>query len=131
MRASNSMTVEQYRASLGIAKKGGKPKHNKYNNRKTIIDGIKFDSLLEARRYTQLLALKRGGLIKDLVLQPVFNIEVNGKKICKYIADFKYYDTKLGTTIIEDAKGMKTDVYKLKKKLVEALYNIKIIEITK
>lgn len=131
MTASNKISVVDYRKQVGLSTKSGAVKRNKYGNRKTIVDGITFDSLLEATRYTQLKALERGGLIKDLVLQPVFAIELNGKKICKYISDFQYYDIEQARTIVEDCKGMKTDVYRLKKKLTEAQYGITIIEITK
>lgn len=57
-----------------------------------------------------------------------FICEVNGKKVCKYIADFEviYAD---GRVEIIDVKGMKTSIYNLKKKLVEALHDIKIIEV--
>lgn len=102
---------------------------NKYGNRKTEVDGILFDSQKEAQRYRELLIRERAGKIGDLELQPVFRIVVNGKKIAKYIADFRYRDLSTGATIIEDVKGVRTDVYQLKKKLVEALYNIQIVEV--
>jgi len=97
--------------------------YSKYRNKKTIVDGIPFDSKKEARRYQELKLMTRGGLIKKLELQPEFEIlpayRRNGKKIekIKYIADFKYIDTKRGITVVEDVKGFKTDVYKLKKKM--------------
>ena len=97
--------------------------YSKYKNRRTEVDGIEFDSLKEARRYQELKLLVRGGVIKDLELQPVFELipkqKHNGKSIRKanYIADFMYIDTKRGITVVEDVKGFKTDVYKLKKKM--------------
>ncbi len=97
--------------------------YNKYKNKKTIVDGIPFDSLKEARRYQELKLLVKGGVIKDLELQPVFEIipkqKRNGKTIkrAKYIADFKYTDIQRGIEVVEDVKGFKTDVYKLKKKM--------------
>jgi hypothetical protein len=54
-------------------------------------------------------------------------VEVQGKLICTYVADFKYLEN--GKEVVEDVKGFKTPVYKLKKKLVEAIYGIEIIEI--
>lgn len=111
---------------------------SKYRNQKTIVNGIKFDSKLEAKRYTELKLLERAGKIKGLVLQPSFEIipryEKNGKTIRKtsYKADFAYFDVEQGKNIVEDAKGFKTDVYKLKKKLFEYKYpNLTIREITK
>ena len=97
--------------------------YSKYKNRRTEVDGIEFDSLKEARRYGELKLLVKGGVIKDLELQPVFELipkqKHNGKTIRKanYIADFMYIDTKRGITVVEDVKGFKTDVYKLKKKM--------------
>lgn len=83
----------------------------------------KFDSLAEYNRYNYLANLVKRGIISELILQPEFLLQEkfkrNGKTIraIKYIADFKYYDVKMNTVIVEDVKGMKTDVYKLKAKL--------------
>lgn len=97
--------------------------YSKYKNKKTEVDGIKFDSLKEARRYGELKLLVKGGVIKDLELQPVFELiprqVYQGKTMRKvsYIADFMYKDIKRGITVVEDVKGFKTDVYKIKMKL--------------
>jgi hypothetical protein len=107
-------------------------KKSKYGNIKTEYDGYLYMSKREAQYAQQLNVLMKAKNIKNKVIsfekQVPFVIEVNGKKICKYLADFKvlYAD---GHEEIIDVKGMKTSIYKLKKKLVEALYNIKIIEI--
>ena len=96
-------------------------KTNKYHNKKVVIDGVTFDSKLEATRYRELKLLERKGLIKDLKLQPSYELIPTFKKGNKtyrktqYVADFCYYDNELGKTIIEDTKGFKTDVYILKK----------------
>ena len=109
---------------------------NKYNNKKIEIDGIKFDSQLEGDRYCQLKILERAKAIRDLRRQVVFELQPRYKKNNKniqpitYIADFVYYDCKKRKTIVEDTKGMKTEVYKLKKKMFEYLYkNLEITEI--
>ena len=105
----------------------------KYHNKKIVIDNIKFDSKKEGNRYKQLKLLEKAGLIKDLELQPAFLLQPNFKKNGKtnrkieYIADFKYYDIEAKKWIVEDTKGFKTDVYKLKKKLFE--YKYKDLEI--
>lgn len=104
-------------------------RQNKYNAVKTTIDGIVFDSKREALRYQELLLLQRAGQIRDLALQVPFAIIVNDKKICKYIADFQYVDSSTGKVVTEDAKGYPTPVYKLKRQLVEAIYNVKIVEV--
>lgn len=111
-------------------------KKSKYRNEKIIIDGIKFDSNREGQRYLDLKLLERAGMIKDLRLQHKFVLQEGyvgpvGKKIrpITYIADFVYYDIKKGCIVVEDAKGMLTDVYKLKKKMFEFRYGIPIHEI--
>ena len=103
-------------------------KPSKYHNKKVKIDNITFDSKLEATRYTELKLLERNGIIKDLQLQPSYELIPTFKKDNKtykktsYKADFSYFDNELGKTIIEDTKGFKTDVYTLKKKLFEYQY---------
>ena len=99
---------------------------NKYKNNKTVVNGHEFDSKKEARRYYKLLAMERAGEIKDLRLQPEYELIPRFKKGNKtyrktvYIADFEYVED--GMTIVEDVKGFKTPVYKLKKKLFEYKY---------
>ena len=101
---------------------------SKYKAKKTIVNGIEFDSKKEANRYATLLLLEKSGRIKDLKIQPVFelipNFKKNGKSYRKttYRADFQYFDTKLNKIVVEDVKGFKTDVYKLKKKMFEYKY---------
>lgn len=102
---------------------------NKYNAKKKEVDGFLFDSTSEANRYSDLKLAERAGNIRNLELQPKFSINLEGRHICDYFADFRYYDCDKEEIIIEDVKGMATDVYKLKKKLVEAVYKIKITEI--
>lgn len=100
---------------------------NKYRAIRTEVDGIMFASKKEAMRYKELKFLLQEQRISDLVLQPKFPIQVNGKKICTYIADFIYNED--GIQVVEDVKGVKTSVYRIKKKLTEAIYNITIKEV--
>lgn len=99
---------------------------NKYRNKKVVMDNIEFDSRLEANRYIELKLLQRAGKIKSLELQPRFLLQEGFKKNGKifrkieYIADFKYIEN--GKTIVEDVKGMQTDVFKLKHKIFEKVY---------
>jgi len=94
---------------------------NKYNNTKVVFNKIEFDSKKEMNRYIVLLNMARIGKITALELQPKFLLEegfvYNGKKErdINYIADFKY--KKGNDLIVEDVKGMKTEVYKIKRKL--------------
>lgn len=98
-------------------------KYNKYNASKTIVDGIRFDSRAEARRYRELKLLQRAGEIKDLELQPSFllieRFKYRGKtyRDTRYIADFAYTEVKTGLQVVEDVKGVETEVFRLKKKL--------------
>lgn len=102
---------------------------NKYNAVKTVIDDIKFDSKKEAARYCELKLLVRSGQISELVLQVRYNFFLNNINIAFYKADFCYLDHKTGETIVEDVKGYKTAIYRLKKKMMKAFYNIEIKEI--
>lgn len=96
---------------------------HKYHAKKTAVDGITFDSRKEAERYKELKALELVGKIDMLELQPRFELQESfkhkGKTIRKieYVADFVYRDLSTYELIVEDVKGVKTDVYKLKKKL--------------
>lgn len=96
------------------------PRQHKYNARKVEYDGMMFDSKKEMQRYSELKLLETAGEISQLELQPSFEIVVNGQRICKYRADFRYIE--FGRPIVEDVKGFKTPVYKLKAKLFKALY---------
>ncbi len=103
---------------------------NKFHARKETVDGIVFASKAEARRFRELKILQRAGEISHLEVQPEFKCTINGKLVCTYRADFRYR-TKSGS-VTEDVKGMRTPVYRLKKKLVEALFaGSKIVEITR
>ena len=101
---------------------------HKYKAKPTIFDGIRFASKSEAKRYAVLKLLQDAGEIRDLKTQYSIAIDVNGKHICNYVADFHYY-TKTGRPVVEDVKGFRTPVYKLKKKLVEAVHGIEIREV--
>ena len=102
---------------------------SKYRNVKTVVDGVTFDSGAEARRYGELKLLERAGEIENLELQPKFDCIIDGKKVCRYRADFSYFTKE--KRVVEDVKGFKTPVYRLKKKLVEALFpGVTITEIT-
>ena len=104
---------------------------SKYHNQKTkTIDGIEHDSKKEATRWMELQMLQRAGEIANLRRQVTFELipKQDGERACNYIADFVYLD-KSGKTIVEDAKGVRTDVYKIKRKLMLWRYGIKIKEV--
>ena len=108
-------------------------KESKYKNKKTTVDGIEFDSKKEAKRYQELLLMQRAGIITDLkrqvpyVLVPAFNLNKKRYRAMTYIADFVYKEN--GKEVVEDAKGFRTEVYKIKKKLMAYLYQIDIKEV--
>lgn len=105
---------------------------SKYHAKKTVVDGIEFDSAKEAKRYTRLRDMEEAGEIQDLRLQVPFELlpsfECDGVKYrgMRYIADFVYYRD--GDRVVEDCKGMKTAEYKLKKKLMAYINHINIEE---
>lgn len=101
-------------------------KGSKYGNKRTTIGKKTFDSKKEAVRWLQLVAMQNAGKISFLQTQKSYTLEVNGVLICRYRADFVYIENE--KTIVEDCKGFKTDVYKLKKKLMLAIYGIEIRE---
>ncbi len=103
------------------------PRHSKYNNIHCVVNGIKFSSIKEAKRYTDLFYLASAGKITDLKLQVVFKIEINGEKVCNYKADFTYIN-EAGGYIVEDTKGMRTPIYNLKKRLLFLTQGISIKE---
>lgn len=104
---------------------------SKYGNKRTEYNGRTYHSKREAEFARQLDLMRFAKDPKEKVVrvkpQPRFPIVVNGKKICTYVSDFEveYAD---GRVEVVDVKGYKTNLYKLKKKLVEATYNITIIE---
>ena len=125
-------------------------RRSKYGNRKTMVDGITFDSKKEANRFRELQLLERAGKITALqrqvkyVLIPTqreFSNEIYKKgahqgnfkpgkvleKECSYIADFAYIQD--GAYVVEDTKGVRTEAYKIKRKLMLERYGIQIREV--
>jgi len=109
-------------------------KYNKYNNRKTEVNGYVFDSKAEALRYSELAMLEVSGAITDLCCQPRYTLQegfmYRGKRIraITYIADFSYIDTDRGCFVVEDVKSIATltTVFAVKRKLFLRLYGEKI-----
>jgi hypothetical protein len=99
---------------------------SKYKNKRTLLDGIRFDSKKEAARWEQLLLLQKAGEIHDLERQVRYPLIVKGMKVAMYVADFRYIEK--GAVVVEDVKGMPTHVYKLKKLLMKALHGVEIRE---
>lgn len=109
----------------------------KYNNTKKTVDGITFDSILEARRYIILKSRLEAGTISDLRLQPHYTITEGYKDLSgtyirpvQYIADFSYINHETGKRIVEDTKGVRTEAYAIKRKLVRDRFGVEVTEIT-
>lgn len=109
---------------------GGKASRNKFGAKPTEVDGIAFASMAEARRYKELRLLERNGEITQLVAHPSWKFEVNGVKIGRFTPDFSYLDA-TGLVHVEDVKGSRrlSEAYGLRKKLLLALYGLRVVEI--
>lgn len=109
------------------------PNRSKVNAKGWHLDGKYFPSTAEAVRYLQLKDLTEAGLIEGLEVQPRYPLNVNGRLVCTYIADFRYdvVDDRGSVlrTVVEDVKGMIMPVYRLKRKLLEAVLNLDVLEI--
>lgn len=109
-------------------------KKSKYHAQKTVLDGIKFDSKKEANRYAELKLMERAGVIRDLKRQvryeliPAFDVDGKHYRPTTYVADFVYTDAKSGKEIVEDVKGVRTDVYRLKSKMFAHKFEVSILE---
>lgn len=105
---------------------------SKYHAKKTVVDGIAFDSRKEADRYLVLKGMEEDGSIEDLRRQvryelvPAFDVDGKHYRPVYYVADFVYRED--GREVVEDVKGMRTDVYKLKSKLFARRYGMTIRE---
>ena len=112
-------------------------RRSKYGAQKTEYDGIVFDSKREAERWRELALLQRAGEITDLRRQVKFilvpaQVDENGKiaeRAVSYVADFVYGDLRSGETVVEDAKGMHTREYIIKRKLMRYVHGIRIREV--
>jgi len=102
----------------------------KYRNIPTEVDGHKFSSRKEARRFGELKLLERAGEISGLRLQPAFPLDVNGVPVCRYVGDFAY--VREGVEVVEDVKSpitRKNPTYRIKAKLFRALKGFSVTEV--
>lgn len=121
----------------------------KYGNKKITVDGVTFDSKKEYLRWCELRLLERAGQIADLQRQVKYELipaqyeeferysTKTGKRLkngtrcvekeCSYIADFVYKQD--GQTVVEDTKGVRTEAYIIKRKLMLHIHGIKIREV--
>lgn len=105
---------------------------SKYRAKKTVVDGITFDSRKEADRYLALKGMEEDGNIEDLRRQvryelvPAFDADGKHYRPVYYVADFVYRED--GREVVEDVKGVRTDVYRIKSKLFARRYGVSIKE---
>ena len=101
---------------------------SKYHNKKISTASGTFDSQKEYKRWLDLLEMQRAGLITGLARQQRYELipKINGQRATYYVADFCYIEN--GDLVVEDCKGYRTEVYKLKKKLMKWRYGIDIKE---
>ena len=112
-------------------------RRSKYGAQKTEFDGLVFDSKHEAMRWRELALLQRSGEIADLQRQVKYilipaQVDEDGKiaeRAVSYVADFVYSDVRSGENVVEDAKGMHTRDYIIKRKLMRYVHGIKIREV--
>lgn len=101
------------------------PRRSKYGAKPTIVDGVRFASKKEARRWCELKLLERAGKIEDLRRQMPYEFTVNGVVIERARWDFRYHEIGKGI-VVEDSKGFETRDSKRKRKWMKALYCIDV-----
>lgn len=103
-----------------------KPKRNKFGAKKTVVDGIRFDSKREAEYYAELKLREKAGEVYEVEMQRPFAIVINGQLVCTYKSDFHFYDAIAKRRRVVDTKGFATPEFKLKKKLMKAVLGLEI-----
>jgi len=138
LQSEREIRQNRHRAqAVTFADKRATATRSKYNAKPTTVDGIRFASKAEARRYGELKLLERAGEIRNLELQPLYPIIINSAPVkirskgypngrdVVYIGDFRYFSG--NKTIVEDVKGADTPVSRLKRALVEAIYSVRVV----
>lgn len=123
--------MAQERMTVAEARKRGllnSNKSSKYSSKRTFYNGVWYASKKESKRAYELDMLLKAGEVKKWTPQVKYEFVLNGKKICSYFLDF-LVEYSNGEIRYEDVKGMQTPVYKIKKKMMKAFYDIDITEI--
>jgi hypothetical protein len=103
---------------------------SKYGAQPCEVDGVRFASVREARRWQELQLLARAGAIVGLRRQVRYPLDaVGGANVGAYVADFAYVDAETGQSIVEDAKGFRTPLYAWKARHFAAQYGQTIREV--
>lgn len=106
-------------------------KQPKYRNKKTVLDGFTFDSQKEANRYLIYKDEKERKRILDFKMQVKYKFIINGQLVCSYVSDFviKHLDGRTEVIDVKSEATRKLPVYRIKKKLMKAIYNIEVKEV--
>lgn len=120
---SDRMSAAEFRA---IQKADQPERPSKYRNKKTTVDGIKFDSKREAQFYSSLKQLERAGQVSQIELQKRYPLAVNGHAVCFYLADFAFHDAIQDRYRVVDIKGVVTKDFSIKRKLMRAIHGIEV-----
>lgn len=108
------------------SEKPKKKSKSKFGNKKINVNGILYHSKGEYARECALNTQQKAGIIKDLKRQVTFSLDVNDVHVCKYVADWSYTIVKGDVRVIEDFKGVKTEGFILKSKLMKACHGIDV-----
>lgn len=114
------ISSQQYRA------RAAKPKRSKYGSKRTLFDGILFDSKAEAQYYANLKLRERAGEVTDINRQRWYDLMVNGVLVARYRADFVFFDREACARRIVDVKGVVTREFSIKKKLMKACHGLEV-----
>lgn len=120
------------RKAVGSPSAPTKKKANKYHNVKVTIDGIRFDSKKEARRWLELQTLLNAGKIINLERQKRYKFIINKVNCGAYVADFVYFDTEKQCEVVEDVKSKHTRLdrmYRRNRKMMKAIHGIEVTEV--
>lgn len=106
----------------------------KYRNQPVVIDGVRFDSVREAKRWQELKMLESAGKISQLERQVPYElahaVRLSGEKRLKpairYVADFRYFDCEEYAYVVEDTKGHQTEAFRIKRHLMKSVHGIDV-----
>lgn len=116
--------AEQFRAQAKPARK------TKYNNSSQVVDGYRFDSKRELMQYLALKMQQERGEISELRVHPAWRLMVNNVLIADYVADFSHLDSEKFLRVIDvKSKATRTPAYQIKRRLMQALHYITVIEV--
>lgn len=118
---TETLSRDQGRALLSMPKKA-----NKYKAKRTLLDGICFDSKAEASYYAALKLRLNAGEVHDVEYQRPYALTINGILICTYRADFVFWDVAMRRRRVVDVKGVQTAAFKIKRKLMKACHGIEV-----